>query len=165
MRSEILAPVRPREPWYYLQERQDFTVGSYLKLTSPHWAHSGFLQSVFNCHMTGSRGMQKNTWEKLPIQIDWYVKQGLCPVMVALQSESPILVWELGGSLPEETCFVLQGEVTPAAISSSLEMAGTAMSSLWNGCPALLPPVLQLLSEKERVCPTPGTPHGGCSCL
>lgn len=59
-----------------------------------------------------------------------YLKQGLCPGMVALQSESPILVWELGGCLPEETCFVLQGEVTLAAISSFLEASGTAVSSL-----------------------------------
>lgn len=62
----------------------------------------------------------------------------ICPGMVVLHSESPILVWELGGCLPEETCFILQGEVALAAISSFLEMSNTEMSSLWNGCPALL---------------------------
>lgn len=31
-----------------------------------------------------------------------------CPGLVVLQSESPILVWELGGCLPEGTCFILQ---------------------------------------------------------
>jgi len=83
--------------------------------------------------------------------------------MVALQSESPILVWEFGGCVPEETRFILQGEVTLAAISSFLEMSKTEMSSLRNGCPALLQPVLLVLSRGETFCPTPGTPGRGHS--
>lgn len=54
----------------------------------------------------------------------------LCPGMAVPQPESPILVWECGGCLPEEACFILRGEVTLAAISAFLEMSNSEMSSL-----------------------------------
>lgn len=63
----------------------------------------------------------------------------LCPGMAVPQPESPILVWECGGCLPEEACFILRGKVTLAATSAFLEMSNSEMSSLSNGCPAPFP--------------------------
>lgn len=134
-----------------------------LTLTHPQWALLDFLQFLLNCHLTGSQGRKENRWEKFLMHMDWYLKLSLCPGMGVLQAESPIPVWEAGSSLPEETCLVLQGEVT--SLPSHLfwkRLIGNKLTLQW--VPGAVILVLPLLSEGETFCPTPGTPGRGCSC-
>lgn len=163
VRNEILAQLKVLGALALPSGKAGFTTGSHLTLTHLQWALLDFLQFLLNCHLTESQGRKENRWQKFLVHMGWYLKQSLCPGMGVLQAESPIPVWEAGSSLPEETCLVLQGEVTSLPPHLFWKcLIWNELTLLW--VPGTAIPVLPLLSEGEVFCPTPGTPGRGCSC-
>lgn len=150
VRNEILAQMKVLGALALPSGKAGFITGSHLTLFYPQWALLDFLQFLLNCHLTGSQGRKENRWEKFLMHMGWYLKQSLCPGMGVLQAESPIPVWEAGSSLPEETCLVLQGEVT--SLPSHLFWKCLIQNELtlpWV-VPGSVTPVLPLLSKGHQ---------------
>lgn len=149
VRNEILAQMKVLRALALPSGKAEFTTCSHLTLTYPQWALLDLLQFLLNCHLTGSQGRKENRWEKFLMHMDWYLRQSLCPGMGVLLAESPIPVWEAGSSLPEETCLVLQGEVT--SLPSHLfwkHLIWNELTLQW--VPGAVVPVLPLLSERHQ---------------
>lgn len=139
MRSEILAPVKLPGALTLPSGKAGFHHRFLSKTYQPSVSSRRLPPASPNCHLTGSQGMRENRWEKFLIQMDWYLKQRLY-----LSRDGSPSVWVTHPCVGVRrlsswrNMFRSAGRSHPRCHLIFSGMSNTEMSSLWNGCPALL---------------------------